>query len=214
MKSAPLRPLHDTTTTCTCEGWGGSRGMPTVAAVGFSGVSPLALSSKESSPSSPSSSLAPGSSSETTAMVFLPRVHDPIEGDADVRLASAGVVGCVGGFVAGRHRREAARRKRRRRALRHRVPNPDGAGRRRRRRRRSIPGGRPSALDRRVTIGPDGMRLGHARSHGILNARRPPQGAPPDANAVAIIVSGGLRLSTLEEILPTDVMFATDQSGI
>mmetsp|Transcript_555 Transcript_555/g.2292 ORF Transcript_555/g.2292 Transcript_555/m.2292 type:complete len:281 (+) Transcript_555:3984-4826(+) len=97
VKSAPLRPLHDTTTTCTCVVWGGSRGMPTVAAVGFSGVSPLALSSKESSPSSPSSSLAPASSSVTTATVLLPRVHDPIEGDADVWLASAGVVGCAGG---------------------------------------------------------------------------------------------------------------------
>jgi len=29
-------------------------------------------------------------------MVFLPRFQDPIEGDADVRLASAGVVGCAG----------------------------------------------------------------------------------------------------------------------
>ena len=34
-------------------------------------------------------------------MVFLPRVHDPIEGDADVRSASAGVVGCVGGSSRG-----------------------------------------------------------------------------------------------------------------
>jgi|TARA_B100000401_G_scaffold337245_1_gene235889 hypothetical protein len=57
------------------------------------------------------------------------------------------------------------------------------------------------------------MRLGHARSHGILNARRPPQGAPPDANASSSSLPG-LFISTLEEILPTDVMFATDQIRI
>ena len=53
VKSAPLRPLHETITTWTCVGGGGWFVDASCASVryvcgSFSGVSPLALSSKES----------------------------------------------------------------------------------------------------------------------------------------------------------------------